>query len=423
MIGGPFQPDAAPCAMIATDDGIVLGSDSYQDAGLYGIPRTSKTSQLQLRKNARWIGVEDSVPGFANRAYRDPNTGLVYIGWMSNFTDISSAVAAGTARAGAFIWSDTPSISKSVNPLVTNDGTLVAYIDRSGTYDLLTAQTLAPGSVQPLDTGNMRGGTVTNPSSVAIGPNAVAAASARFGLAVGTGASAQNQNSVAIGYQAGVSSPSSGTNNVHVGSGTYAANNGTAVGTGCAAVSDAIALGNGTSASQSFSENIGPRFRVRKRLAGDAHPAIPAVDEAQDYTIMVNGRLASFHQTRDGRRVQVSNYGTLATVVGINARATGTTALYTVPTGATAVITKIIIRCTAATAVTSPPTLNVGVTAGDQMPSTPLTGFTAVQKSWVFSPSGLGNLVTSTQVLNLGVDTAAVGTTQTIAVDVMGYLL
>jgi hypothetical protein len=367
---------------------------------------------------------EDGVTGFANRAYRDPNTGMVYVGFKSDLATVASGVAGGTARTGAFIWSDAASISKSVNPLVTNSGRLLAYMDRSGSYDLLTAQVLNPGSVA-YDSGNIDGAVSASATAVAAGAGASAAAAARFGAAFGVGAVAQNQNVVAIGYKAGVTSPSTATSGVHVGATTYAATNGTAVGNAAQAVTDAIALGAGTTASQSFSENIGPRFRVRKRLSGDAHPAVPAVDEAQDYTIMVNSRLSSYHQTRDGRRVQVGNIGILASVVGINAKTVGTTALLTVPASASAVVTRIIVRSTTATAVTAPPTLGVGVAAGedDVMPSTALTGLTVANKAWAFDPAGLMNVVTTGQVLNLGIDAGSTGTTHTIAVDVLGYLL
>jgi hypothetical protein len=235
----------------------------------------------------------------------------------------------------------------------------------------------------------------------------------------------QNQAVTAVGYKAGTTSPSTATNTVHVGDSTYASTNGTAVGSAAQAVGDAIALGKGTVASQSFSENIGPRFRVRKRLAGDAHPALPAVDEVQDYTIMVGTRLSSFHQTRDGRRVQVGNIGILATVTGINAKTVAATTLLTVPASATAIVTGLIIRSTTATAITAPPTVGVGVAAGedDVMPSTALTGLTVANKAWAWMPAGLLNAVTAGQVLSLGVDAASTGTTHTVAVDVLGYLL
>jgi hypothetical protein len=421
-LGGAFQPDAAPCAMAATDDGIVLGSDSG-DGGLYGIPR-APLAQMQMRRTARWYVVEDGVTGFANRAYRDPSSGLVYMGFKSDVATVPSGVAAGTARTGDFIWSDTPSVSKSVNPLVTGTGKLLAYIDRTGSYDLLTGQTLAPGSVG-FDAGNSGGGLSAAATAVAVGPGSSTPAAARFATAIGTAAVAPNQSSTSVGYKAGSTSPATGTNTVCVGDNTYASSNGTALGSAAQAVGDAVALGKGTVASQSFSENIGPRFRVRKRLSGDAHPAVPAVDEVQDYTIMVGGRLSSFHQTRDGRRVQVSNIGILASVGSINAKTVGVTPLLTVPAAATAVVTAVVIRSSGASGITAPASVGVGVAAGedDIMPSTALAGLTVNSKSWTYVPTGLQVALTAGNVVNLGIDVGATGTSQTFAVELLGYLL
>lgn len=425
FLTGPFQPDAAPCAMVATNDGIVLGSDSGNDAGIYGIPRVVNIAHMQMRKNSRWVNVEDGVPGFANRAFRDPNTGIVYIGYCSEFADVAGTIAAGMARGGSFLWNDpTIGTTRSANPLVTNDGTLIAYIDRYGSYDLLTAQALKPASTRNIDAGNTSGGVALNSSSLAMGPNASAPAAARYGIAIGTGAVAQNQGDIAIGYQAGANTAPSTTNGTQIGSGSVTSSRAIALGNATSAVSDSIALGDNTAATQSFTENIGARSRVRKRLLGDAHMAVPAVDEVQEYTIMVNTRLASYHQMRDGRRVKVGNYGTLAELINVNAKTVALTPLFTCPSGATGIIEKIIVRCTAAAAITVAPSVSVGVTPGDVMPTTALTGLTsAASKGWIFTPNGLITTIYQNQVVNFSVDVAATGTSQSFSVEVLGYLM
>jgi len=117
--------------------------------------------------------------------------------------------------------------------------------------------------------------------------------------------------------------------------------------------------------------------------------------------------------------------GRLITITGVDAKVTGTTTLYTVPTGKTAVITGAVIRCTAATAITVAPALGIGVAAGedDIFASTALTGLTATTKVWSFGASGLAAPVAAAGVIKLGIDTAATGTSQTIAVDLLGYLV
>lgn len=115
----------------------------------------------------------------------------------------------------------------------------------------------------------------------------------------------------------------------------------------------------------------------------------------------------------------------LSTVTGINAKTTGATTLYTVPTSRTAVITGAIVRCTAASSITVAPTLGIGVAAGedDIFASTALTGLTANTKEWHFSLTGLASKNAAASVISLGIDTAATGTSQTLAVDLLGYLI
>lgn len=115
----------------------------------------------------------------------------------------------------------------------------------------------------------------------------------------------------------------------------------------------------------------------------------------------------------------------LATVTGINAKSTGTTTLYTVPGGKTAVITDVVVRCTAASAITVPASAGVGIAAGedDIYASASMTGLTAANKAWRFPNGGVMAVGTAASVIKLGIDTAATGTSQTLACDVMGYLL
>ena|SRR5215208_7788735 len=115
----------------------------------------------------------------------------------------------------------------------------------------------------------------------------------------------------------------------------------------------------------------------------------------------------------------------LSQTTGINAKSTGTTTLYTVPTGKRAYITEIVFHCTAATAITVEPTLGVGVAAGevDIMPSTALTGFTALDKIYRFSPEGTYVSCAAADAIKVGIDTAATGTSMTIEVYLIGFLI
>lgn len=172
MIGGAFQPDAAPTLLIATDDGIVAGSDSA-DSGLYGIAR-APLGRLELRRTARWVTPREGVTGFSSGGYRDPATGMVYVGFKSDFADVSTMIAAGGARAASVVWEDAaPAVSKTITPFVLNDGYLIADIDRTGSRDMLKAFTLDPAAIG-FDNGNTSGGVAGTATAVAMGPGAVA---------------------------------------------------------------------------------------------------------------------------------------------------------------------------------------------------------------------------------------------------------
>lgn len=115
----------------------------------------------------------------------------------------------------------------------------------------------------------------------------------------------------------------------------------------------------------------------------------------------------------------------LSTTTGINAKATGTTNLYTVPSGRTAVITKAIIVPTAASSITQGPTLGIGVAAGedDIFFSTQLTGLTGTTKVYAFDAIGTYAAAAATEIVKVGIDTVASGTSMTLSIYLFGYLI
>lgn len=115
----------------------------------------------------------------------------------------------------------------------------------------------------------------------------------------------------------------------------------------------------------------------------------------------------------------------LSSGISINAKNTGTTSLYTVPIGKTAIITSAIVRCTAATAITVGPTLGIGVSAGedDMFPSTAITALTTTAKIFGFQTIGMSVSATAGSIIKVGIDTGSTGTAQTIAIELIGYLV
>lgn len=127
----------------------------------------------------------------------------------------------------------------------------------------------------------------------------------------------------------------------------------------------------------------------------------------------------------DGTRYQLDQQGSwkLSTTTGINTKTTGTTTLYTIPTGKTAIITGAIVRCSAATAITVGATAGIGVATNedDMFASTAMTNLTTTAKVYSFTLVGISVLGNAGDAIKLGIDVAATGTSQTIVVDLFGY--
>lgn len=120
----------------------------------------------------------------------------------------------------------------------------------------------------------------------------------------------------------------------------------------------------------------------------------------------------------------------LASVSGINAKTVANTSLYTVPTSKTAIITAAIVRCTAATAITNGPTLSMGrnsASFNDIFASTAINALTnagpGAGSMFGFSTIGMSALAAATDVVSVAITNASTGTSQTIAIDLIGYLV
>lgn len=142
------------------------------------------------------------------------------------------------------------------------------------------------------------------------------------------------------------------------------------------------------------------------------------------------GSVILFYDTTEWKVLSSYNYtpssvGILATVAGINAKTVANTALYTVPTGKTAVITGATIRCTAATAITIGPSLGIGNVSGTNniFASSVITGLTSTTTSFGFSFVGMSVVTTAAGIIYCNLGNGSTGTSQTISVDLIGYLV
>lgn len=111
---------------------------------------------------------------------------------------------------------------------------------------------------------------------------------------------------------------------------------------------------------------------------------------------------------------------------GINAKTVANTTIFTpVPAGKQFIITGIIIRCTAASAITIGPTLGIGTASGtnDIFASTVLTALTTTNDVFGFALVGMSKAVAAAGSVFLNLGTAATGTSQTIVADIKGYFI
>lgn len=116
----------------------------------------------------------------------------------------------------------------------------------------------------------------------------------------------------------------------------------------------------------------------------------------------------------------------LATITGINSKSTGATALYTVPTGKTAIITEAFVRCTAASAITVGASASIGQNStafDDFVGITILTALLATTDAFPLRATAKFVQAAAAAVVNIKITTAATGTSQTLAVDLYGYLV
>ena len=129
--------------------------------------------------------------------------------------------------------------------------------------------------------------------------------------------------------------------------------------------------------------------------------------------------------TAEAARNSSGAIGILYTTTGISGTATGTTSLYTVPAGKTAIIIGAILRVTAITGFVTVATAGIGVAANedDIYASQALTGLSATTSHFQFTALGAKVNVAAAGVIKLGIDVGFVATTATLAVDLIGYLL
>lgn len=115
----------------------------------------------------------------------------------------------------------------------------------------------------------------------------------------------------------------------------------------------------------------------------------------------------------------------LSTTTGINAKTVANTALYTVPGGKTAIVTGYVVRVTAASAVTVGASAGVGNAAGTNniAASQAMAALVATDDLYAWPIVAASKTATATNSVYFNLGTGATGTSQTVAVDLIGYLI
>jgi hypothetical protein len=213
---GAFRSEGQPTCIVPTDNGIVLASDAPEQ-GIWAIHRGATPADMQVHWVYEWPGGRGGTLGFGLCHARDPETGVVYMGYHHNHVPDSYnplAIFASDGFSGGQVWVGGPSTvptSGNTNNVsriaVTPWGSIEAEVDASsevgskriaGRISPNTGWSTShdPGGVL----GGSREGTVGNERAMAAGDGSLAAANGA--TAVGPVAKALFAASTAIGAAA-----------------------------------------------------------------------------------------------------------------------------------------------------------------------------------------------------------------------------
>jgi len=117
--------------------------------------------------------------------------------------------------------------------------------------------------------------------------------------------------------------------------------------------------------------------------------------------------------------------GILSSTTGINGKTVTNTNLYTVPSGRTAIITGYVVRCSAASSITVGASAGIGNSGGTNniVASQAMTALLTTSDLYVWNIQGGSKTVAAGSSVFFNLGTAATGTSQTLIVELIGYLL
>ena len=218
--GLPGSDTNGPTVIVATDTGLVMGSDNGEN-GLFGVLRQADPAGERIVRTWRLHTGRDGLVAFAQRGWRDPDTGQVFVTFRAEYNDTPVVLAAGTPSSGGLVYEHpampTAGGADRFAAFAKIDATTaLVYGEIAGIPYHFTGTLTQPGDNlgQVTATGNTDGGdtngqasslaagraTTTTLNSVAVGQAATANGPAT--TAVGRNAAANGSSSAAVGYNA-----------------------------------------------------------------------------------------------------------------------------------------------------------------------------------------------------------------------------
>lgn len=314
-------PNPAPTVMCPTDGGIVCGTDSVPN-GILIIDRASDPADMSIRLGWEWKNRSaDQLAGFAVSSFRDPITGIVYVGFRAEGAEVvygaARFVLAASDGVGADLVYESPNAppagSRSLHqPRITPGRRFSGgiYNEVAGLPGLLRGNVTTGGrSSALLDPGGVLGGRRTNyVGSVAVGPDSQADSKC---TSIGARSRAASEENTAVGFNAralGGLSQVFGANALATANSAGA----TAVGRNATVTgSEALAAGMDSLAG------TGATALGRSSQAGEGSVAVGCYSNAQTgYSVAIGISASTPHVNAVAIGSSASVTGAFATVVG-----------------------------------------------------------------------------------------------------------
>jgi len=214
--------------MTPTDFGIVCGTDSEEN-GIYVMQRASNPEETGVKLYGKWNTTSDrrGLYGFADRGYRDPDTGIVYVGWVSASAEIEPVIMA-CGSGGASIVYTAPTNTGGDNlmarfiSVVAAKGILLGNLITHKDAGAMIAKTSKFNTAVFEDRGNAltQFGSLARGSSFRIGLNSNARGIDN--IALGNNANGGNNDNDSNTAAIGKNTRTGGTDAIAIGTGAYA---------------------------------------------------------------------------------------------------------------------------------------------------------------------------------------------------------